>query len=58
LKAAEVPSVLVELGFLSSDRDRERLMSEEWSARASEAVRDALLHWADEDFLMRQGFRK
>lgn len=58
LKAAEVPSVLVELGFLSSDRDRERLMSEEWSARASEAVRDALLQWADEDFLMRQGFRK
>ena len=25
LKSAEIPSVLIELGFLSSDRDRERL---------------------------------
>jgi len=58
LKAAEVPSVLVELGFLSSEKDRERLLSEEWSARASDAVRDALLQWADEDYLMRQGLRK
>ena len=58
LKAAEVPSVLIELGFLSSERDRALLLSEEWSIRASEAVRDALLQWADEDYLMRQGLRQ
>ncbi|MBT8413983.1 MAG: N-acetylmuramoyl-L-alanine amidase [Boseongicola sp.] len=58
LKAAEVPSVLIELGFLSSERDRALLLSQEWSARASEAVRDALLQWADEDYLMRQGLRQ
>lgn len=58
LKAAEVPSVLIELGFLSSERDRAQLSSQEWSGRAAEAVRDALLQWADEDYLMRQGLRQ
>ena len=58
LKAAEVPSVLIELGFLSSEKDRALLMSEAWSRRAAEAVRDALLQWADEDYLMRQGLRQ
>ena len=58
LKAAEVPSVLIELGFLSSEKDRALLMSEAWSKRAAEAVRDALLQWADEDYLMRQGLRQ
>ncbi len=58
LKAAEMPSVLVELGFLSSKDDRARLVSEDWAARASEAMRNGLLQWADEDFLMRQGFRQ
>lgn len=58
LKAAEVPSVLIELGFLSSERDRALLMSQEWSLAAAEAVRDALLQWADEDYLMRQGLRQ
>lgn len=58
LKAAEVPSVLIELGFLSSKRDRALLMSDAWSNSAAEAVRDALLQWADEDYLMRQGLRR
>lgn len=53
LQAAEVPSVLIELGFLSTDRDREMLLSTEWIAQASDAVRDALLQWADEDVLLR-----
>ena len=53
LQAAEVPSVLIELGFLSTDRDRELLLSTEWIAQASDAVRDALLQWADEDVLLR-----
>ncbi|NNL19151.1 MAG: N-acetylmuramoyl-L-alanine amidase, partial [Boseongicola sp.] len=49
LKAAEVPSVLIELGFLSNEQDRTLLLSEEWSVRAAQAVRDGLLQWADED---------
>ncbi len=51
LKAADVPSVLVELGFLSTEEDVERLTSEEWQNEASRAIRDALLLWTEEDRL-------
>ncbi|WP_172293952.1 N-acetylmuramoyl-L-alanine amidase [Pseudoruegeria sp. HB172150] len=58
LKAADIPSVLVELGFLSSDRDREKLLSEDWRGRAAEGIRDALIAWsradAEEAELLRQ----
>ncbi|NNE87571.1 MAG: N-acetylmuramoyl-L-alanine amidase [Silicimonas sp.] len=58
LKSAGTPSVLVELGFLSSVEDRERLNSEEWRASASLAIRDAILLWSDEDRLLGEGFRR
>ena len=51
LKAADIPSVLVELGFLSTEADLARLTSEEWQGEAATAIRDALLLWADEDRL-------
>jgi N-acetylmuramoyl-L-alanine amidase len=57
LKAAEMPSVLVELGFLSSAIDRKRLSSDTWSSKASEAIRLALELWADADFLRSQELR-
>lgn len=38
LKAADVPSVLLELGYLSSTQDVELLTSADWRSRASEAV--------------------
>ncbi len=49
LKAPDIPSVLIELGFLSSARDRENLMSPHWRQTAGEGIRDALLYWAIED---------
>ena len=49
LKAPDIPSVLIELGFLSSPRDRANLLSTEWRQRASEGIRDALLYWAIQD---------
>ncbi len=49
LKAADIPSVLIELGFLSSQRDRENLLDPDWRARAAEGIRDALVVWARED---------
>jgi N-acetylmuramoyl-L-alanine amidase len=49
LKAPDIPSVLVELGFLSSERDRARLTDPEWRARAATGIRDALLAWAAAD---------
>ncbi|MCR8725694.1 N-acetylmuramoyl-L-alanine amidase [Frigidibacter sp. ROC022] len=49
LKAPDIPSVLLELGFLSSARDRKRLTDPAWRARAAAGIRDALLAWAKAD---------
>ncbi len=49
LKAADIPSVLVELGFLSSQRDRENLADPEWRARAAGGIAAALQAWAAAD---------
>ena len=47
LKAPDVPSVLIELGFLSNERDAERLRSEDHRRALAEAIVSAL----DEYFL-------
>lgn len=49
LKSPDIPSVLIELGFLSSASDLERLLDPDWRARMALAIRDALLAWAAED---------
>ena len=49
LKAPDIPSVLIELGFLSSPRDLENLRDAEWRARVAEALRNALVVWRDAD---------
>lgn len=49
LKAADIPSVLIELGFMSSARDLANLRMPEWRARAALGIRDALRRWAAED---------
>ncbi|MBV7379541.1 N-acetylmuramoyl-L-alanine amidase [Maritimibacter sp. DP4N28-5] len=49
LKAPDIPSVLVELGFLSSKRDREKLVDPDWRRSAAEGMRDAILSWAEAD---------
>lgn len=49
LKAPDIPSVLIELGFLSSDVDRKRLVDPEWRAAAVRAIETALVDWALED---------
>lgn len=49
LKSPDIPSVLMELGFLSSKRDRARLTDPDWRRRAAEGIRDALQGWAVED---------
>lgn len=42
LRAYDVPSVLVELGYLSSRRDIELLVSDEWRDEATRAMSDAI----------------
>ncbi len=49
LKSPDIPSVLVELGFLSSARDLARLNAPEWRAKMAVALRDGLLAWGKED---------
>ena len=38
LKAPDVPSVLIELGYVSNRQDLKQIMSESWRARAGEAI--------------------
>jgi N-acetylmuramoyl-L-alanine amidase len=49
LRSPSVPSVLIEVGFLSSPRDRAKIASPEWRAKAAAGIRDALVLWAEED---------
>ena len=49
LKAPDIPSVLLELGFMSSPRDLADLQDPEWRARMAEAIVSALQAWALED---------
>lgn len=49
LKSADIPSVLLELGFLSSERDLKRLDDPKWRGKMAEAVVAALKAWAKQD---------
>jgi N-acetylmuramoyl-L-alanine amidase len=42
LQAPDVPSVLLELGYLSSDKDARMLISPEWRAKATDTVASAV----------------
>ncbi len=47
LRAPDFPSVLLELGFLSSRTDRTRLSDAAWRQRTAEAIRDGLRAWSE-----------
>ncbi|KEO59192.1 N-acetylmuramoyl-L-alanine amidase [Thioclava indica] len=49
LKSPDIPSVLIELGFLSSQSDRKRLQDPDWRARMAEAITKGVLSWAQSD---------
>ncbi len=49
LKSPDIPSLLLEVGFLSSPRDRARLADPVWRAMMQEAIRAALSEWAVAD---------
>ncbi|MEL7165759.1 MAG: N-acetylmuramoyl-L-alanine amidase [Pseudomonadota bacterium] len=58
LKSADIPSVLVEVGFLSDARDLENLRDPVWRAVMVEALATGILAWRDEDATMRGLIRK
>lgn len=53
LKSPDIPSVLLEVGFLSSDRDFKRLSDPDWRARLAEAVVQGIVAWTGEDRSLR-----
>jgi N-acetylmuramoyl-L-alanine amidase len=53
LKSPDIPSILIELGFMSSDRDLARLTDPDWRATMAVALRDGLAAWAAEDAALR-----
>lgn len=46
LKAPEIPSILVELGYLSNEADQARLVSEGWQERMAAALTRGIQRWA------------
>lgn len=49
LKSADIPSVLIELGFLSTDQDLQNLQDPIWRAGMAAGIRDGIEAWAIED---------
>ncbi|MEM7471005.1 MAG: N-acetylmuramoyl-L-alanine amidase [Pseudomonadota bacterium] len=46
LKAPDIPSVLIELGFMSSDTDLNNLLDSGWRGQAAKGIVDAITVWA------------
>jgi N-acetylmuramoyl-L-alanine amidase len=53
LKSADIPSVLIELGFLSADRDLANLRDPVWREGMVKALADAIAVWRDNDAALR-----
>lgn len=49
LRAPDMPSVLLELGFMSNAKDRARMTSRDWQRKAAAAVLEAVKTWAKQD---------
>ena len=49
LKSADIPSALVEVGFLSSERDFKNLRDPVWRSVMVNAIAEAILAWRDRD---------
>ncbi|SOH95586.1 N-acetylmuramoyl-L-alanine amidase [Monaibacterium marinum] len=49
LKAPDIPSMLIELGFLSDATDRINMMSPRWRAHAAQGILAALDDWVERD---------
>jgi N-acetylmuramoyl-L-alanine amidase len=58
LKSADIPSILLEIGFMSSERDLKNLQDKNWRLNTSVAIRDALRAWMDADANLRELVRR
>lgn len=53
LKAADIPSILVELGFLSSPRDLKNVTNPEWRKGMARGILSGLEQWRQDDLVKR-----
>ncbi|MEA5160778.1 N-acetylmuramoyl-L-alanine amidase [Cereibacter johrii] len=58
LKSPDMPSILVETGFMSSDADLARLRDPVWRARMVSALVEGLKVWAREDAALKDMLRR
>lgn len=49
LKSPEIPSVLLELGFISDHNDRANLLNPEWRVRMVQVMAEAVMGWARDE---------
>ena len=49
LKSADIPSILLEIGFMSSESDMAHLLDPDWRDSMAKAIRDGLKAWAAAD---------
>jgi N-acetylmuramoyl-L-alanine amidase len=49
LRAADIPSVLLEIGFMSDPRDLENILDPDWRAAMQAAIVAGILDWAETD---------
>lgn len=58
LKAADIPSVLIEIGFMSSPRDLKNLQDPKWRTSMAQGIRTGLLNWHKADVAQRSLVRQ
>jgi N-acetylmuramoyl-L-alanine amidase len=49
LKKTEVPTIIVECGFLSNLREAEKLVTDEYQEQMAEAICDGILTWLSQN---------
>ncbi|MFM7656813.1 MAG: N-acetylmuramoyl-L-alanine amidase [Paracoccaceae bacterium] len=54
LKSPDIPSLLIELGFMSSAADLARLQDPAWRASMAEALRQGIVTWAEAEAAIRR----
>lgn len=54
LKSPDIPSLLIELGFISSAADLDRLQDPAWRACMAEALRQGIVTWAEAEATIRR----
>lgn len=58
LRAPDIPSALLEVGFMSSPRDLDRLQDAAWRARMATALADSIESWVAAESALAEGRRR